>query len=77
MMRAAVAIGGVGLLGFFCALASINLAPNPAYFIAIAMLAPVWLMLAHKLRGVDDHANPLAGMLMVVGAIALVLITNL
>ena len=73
MMKAAVAFGVVGLMGRIFFLQAIKVAPNPGYVVAIAMLAPVWIMIYHKAFKLKDDANPLAGIVMVMAAMLLVL----
>src|SRR5690606_235895 len=40
--------------GYAAFVASVAAAPNPAYTNMLAMLLPVWLMLWHRFRGVED-----------------------
>ncbi len=77
MLLGSFVIGTVGALGAFFAILSIALAPNPAYFVAISMLAPVWILFYHKLYHISDDASPVAGTIMVFSAIALVLVAAL
>ncbi|PIZ31380.1 MAG: hypothetical protein COY40_02360 [Alphaproteobacteria bacterium CG_4_10_14_0_8_um_filter_53_9] len=64
------AIGGSINHTFF--LIAIAYAPNPAYVNLIALLTPFWLMLYHKARGIPDNADPFSGLILVLGAMALV-----
>jgi hypothetical protein len=75
MMRAAAVYGIAGLVGVLSFFAAVKAAPNPGYVVALAMLAPVWIMLWHKLRGMRDEGNPAAGLVMIFAAVLLVLVT--
>jgi hypothetical protein len=75
MMRAAMVYGTFGLVGILSFFAAVKEAPNPGYVVALAMLAPVWIMLWHKLRGTRDEGSPAAGLVMVLAAVLLVLVT--
>lgn len=76
MLQAACFIGLAGLGGFYTSIMAISTAPNPAYFNAISMLSPVWLYAWHKMVGIEDKANPLASMGMLLAAIGLIIIAN-
>lgn len=52
------------------------LTPNPAYPVVITALNPVWFMVYYKMRGIEDHASPYAGAMMVLSAIILLLATS-
>lgn len=54
--------------------ASLVLAPSPAYASMILLLSPVWLLVYHKVMGMPDDANPLAGTVIVIAAVALMLL---
>lgn len=45
--------------------------PNPGYYSIFIGLAAVWAMAFNKWKGIPDKASPVAGMLLVVGAILL------
>lgn len=75
MMRAALFYGVLGVMGQFFFFSATSLAPNPGYVVAIVMLAPAWILLYKKIRKLPDDASPIAGMIMVAGAILLVLVT--
>jgi hypothetical protein len=53
---------------FFIALIT---GPNPSYVSMIIMLAPLWLVLYHRIRGIPDHSNPMAGLIMALAALML------
>ena len=72
MFKAASVLSVTGLIGFFCFINAVSRAPNPGYVAAVVMLAPVWLMIYHKLTGVKDDASPLSGLIMIIAAIVLV-----
>lgn len=69
-MRAAVS-SVVNQMCFFMALV---LGPSPAYVSMVALLAPVWLLVYHRVAGIKDDANPLAGTLLVFAAIVLMVL---
>ena len=48
---------------------AIVLSPNAGYPLAIMLLMPIWLMLYHKLRGIQDNASPYAAAVVVAGVI--------
>ena len=77
MLRAASIMAALGLVGYFRVLNAVRMAPSPAYVSAVAMLSPVWMMVVHKLLGVRDDASPLAGLVMLLGALGLVMITQI
>lgn len=57
-----------------CFFIALSLGPSPAYVSMVALLAPVWLLVYHRVANVNDDANPLAGTVMVVAAILLMLL---
>lgn len=58
-------------LGQTCYFIALVLAPNPAYVSMVALLAPVWLLIYHRVKGIKDDASPLAGTVLVAGAFML------
>ena len=56
---------------FFIALVT---GPSPAYVSLIGLLAPVWLLVYHRVAGVKDDANPMAGTMLVLVAIILMVL---
>ena len=77
MLKAAIFYSMLGLCGQSVFFTSIQYTPNPAYIVAIIMLSPVWIMLWHKMTGTKDDANPLAGLVMVLAAVLLIIVTNI
>lgn len=71
MIHAGMLMAMMGMIAFVCLICSLADAPNPAYTSAILLLTGVWLLIYHRLRGIKDDANPLAGTLLVIGAISL------
>lgn len=69
-VRAAVS-SAANQVCFFMALV---LGPSPAYVSMVALLAPVWLLIYHRIAGIKDDANPLAGTLLVFAAIVLMVL---
>ena len=64
----------------FCSLIlCINLAqtttPNPAYLNAIILTSILWLMIYHKWKKIPDDANPWVGVLFLISALGIVLLT--
>ncbi|MFZ2620741.1 MAG: hypothetical protein WAX89_07710 [Alphaproteobacteria bacterium] len=62
-------------LAFGFGLGGYVLAPNPAYSSAITLVVPSFLMLYHRIIGVKDDASPMAGLVLVLAALGLVLVT--
>lgn len=54
---------------------SLSSVPNPAFFAALAILAPFWVILWNRIKGVQDDSNLLAGLGCVIGAFLLILST--
>lgn len=71
MLRAGSLYGVLSTIAGASFIAAIQTAPNPGYVAAIIMLAPVWIMLLHRARGIRDDASPRAGLVMVAGAVLL------
>ncbi len=63
-LMALSSITGTMLLNY-----TVVVAPNPGYGPVIFLLSPIWLMVYHKLRGIDDSASPYAAALVVLGAV--------
>jgi hypothetical protein len=51
--------------------------PNPGYFSVFIGLSAVWAMLYNKWRQIPDHANPIAGGCLVLGAVLLAYFVSL
>jgi drug/metabolite transporter (DMT)-like permease len=58
-----------------CFFVALVLGPNPAYVSMVVLLAPLWLMGYHRLRGVPDDASPVAGMILAIAAMMLLAVT--
>lgn len=69
-----VYLGILSSAGCITSWAAIALAPNPAYVKAILMSAPILLLAYHKLRNIEDNANPIAGTILAISVILLILI---
>ncbi len=69
---AMAALGGTA--NQVCFFGALVLGPSPAYVSMVALLAPVWLLFYHRLRGVRDDASPIAGTIMVFAAIILMVL---
>ena len=69
MFKAAVLIGLGIMISAQLLNVSVALAPNAGYPPAIFLLMPIWLMLYHKLRGIQDNASPYAAAVVVAGVI--------
>jgi hypothetical protein len=54
-----------------CFFIALVLGPSPAYVSMVALLAPVWLLVYHRICGEKDEASPVAGTVLVGAAIAL------
>lgn len=57
-----------------CFFMALVLGPSPAYVSMVALMAPAWLLVYHRLAGIRDDANPLAGTLVVLAAIVLMML---
>lgn len=75
--RGGLIIGVLYLLYLSTQTVSAALAPNPAYMIAIAMSAPVWVHLYERARGRKEQADTKAGFLFVASAVALAVVVAL
>lgn len=53
---------------------SLVMAPSPAYASMILLLTPVWLLVYHRVVRIPDDANPIAGTVIVIAAVALMLL---
>lgn len=76
LMRAAGEAAVSSTLNHIVFLIALSHAPNPAYVSMIALLAPVWLLVYHRLKGVPDNANPWAGTVLVLAAVIMVWATH-
>lgn len=59
-----------------CFFIALVLGPNPAYVSMVVLLAPVWLLVYHRLAGIKDDASPVAGTMMVAAAIVLMVLVS-
>ncbi|MFZ2620742.1 MAG: hypothetical protein WAX89_07715 [Alphaproteobacteria bacterium] len=75
MVLGAFIYGVLGVFGMMAYSYGVIHAPNPGYITAIAMLAPTWLLMWHRLIGYEEEGSPVAGFLMVIAAIILVMVT--
>lgn len=67
---------GFWTAGMYLALTfSLSSAPHPTFPGIIMALTPVWLYMFNQLRGNPDDASPVAGFIMILGAIGLLLST--
>jgi drug/metabolite transporter (DMT)-like permease len=64
-------------LGQTCYFIALMLAPNPAYVSMVALLAPVWLLIYHRVAGIKDDASPVAGTVLVLSAFLLMALSSL
>lgn len=69
-----VYLGLLSVIGVVSSWGAIALSPNPAYAKAIMMSTPLLLLMYHKLRNIEDKANPIAGTILAISVILLVLI---
>lgn len=59
-----------------CVLYAIATAENPGYAVMLAALAPVWLVIIHKIKGVQDNTKALPVLLIVLSSIILIMLTK-
>lgn len=76
MLRVGLLYGVLSTIAGASFNAAIQTAPNPGYVAAIIMLAPVWIMLLHRARGIPDDASPRAALVMVAGAVLLAVVAS-
>ncbi|MEC8067489.1 MAG: hypothetical protein VX154_06505 [Pseudomonadota bacterium] len=67
-------LGLFGALGCVTSWAAIALAPNPAYVNAVCMSAPILFLFYHKMVGVEDKANPIAGTIFTLCVVTIILL---
>jgi len=75
MLQAAGWAGVISTLNHTCFFIGLALAPNPAYVSMIALIAPAWLFLYHRVFKIPDNASPWASMVLIMGAIGLLVVT--
>lgn len=74
-MMEAAGLSAVGsVVNHVCFFSALVLAPSPAYVSMILLLAPVWLLILHRMKGIKDDASPVAGTVLVVAAIMLMVV---
>lgn len=67
---------GFWTAGMYLALTfALSLSPNPTYPGIIMAMTPIWLYLLNQFRQTHDDVNPLAGLMMILGAVGLLLST--
>jgi hypothetical protein len=71
-LGASFATGLVSACSYVAFVTSVTLAPNPGYTSLIAFLLPVWLWAWHLVIGVEDQANPMAAIFIVIGVAMLI-----
>lgn len=64
----------LGVMGCITSWAAVALSPNPAYVKAIGMTVPVFILVFHKIKGIEDNANPVAGTVLVISVTILSLL---
>lgn len=74
-LKAGLLTGAFSVVGSFCFVASVAMAPNPGYVSIMAMLLPVWLMLFHKAMGLADNAAKIPAILLIAGVVVLLFVT--
>jgi hypothetical protein len=57
---------------FICFIYALAYVSNPAYPVILLMLVPVWLMILHKIKKVEDTASPQAAIVIILGAAFLI-----
>ncbi|MCB9988336.1 MAG: hypothetical protein H6868_03265 [Rhodospirillales bacterium] len=73
--KAGIIAGIPAALAYATFVFGIVYAPNPGFPSILAMLVPVWLLIVHRIEGVEDKASPLAGLLMLASAALLIFAT--
>lgn len=71
LLRAAGWASLAGTLNQILFFAALALGKNPAYVSMIALLAPVWLLIYHRVANIPDNASPVAGTAIVLAAMTL------
>jgi hypothetical protein len=72
LVRAGLTTGILSAASLLCFIYSLVYASSPVYPIIVSMLVPVWLMVYHKAKKIDDQAKPLPAGLIVLGVLILV-----
>ncbi|MFZ2587936.1 MAG: hypothetical protein WAZ18_07465 [Alphaproteobacteria bacterium] len=75
LMQAAGWAAIITMFNHVCFFMGLTLAPNPAYVSMIALLAPLWLLIYHRLAGIPDNASPWAGAILVLASIGFLMVT--
>lgn len=76
MLEASAWAATSSALNHVCFMIALVYGPNPAYASMISLLAPVWLLIYHRVRGIKDDAKPGAGLMLVGAAIILMWATH-
>lgn len=66
----------ISMLNHVCFFIALTLAPNPAYVSMLGLMAPAWLMMYHRAFRIKDDASPWAGMVLVLGSIGLLMVSQ-
>lgn len=75
LMQAAGWAAIITMFNHVCFFMGLALAPNPAYVSMIALLAPMWLLVYHRVAGIPDNASPWAGAILVLASIGFLMVT--
>lgn len=75
LMQAAGWAAIITMFNHVCFFMGLALAPNPAYVSMIALLAPMWLLVYHRVMGIPDNASPWAGAILVLASIGFLMVT--
>lgn len=75
LFQAAGWAGVISTLNHACFFIGLALAPNPAYVSMIALIAPAWLFVYHRLFNIPDNASPWASIVLIMGAVGLLVVT--
>lgn len=71
-----VQTGVASAAGILFYLLALQQAPNPAFAGVICMTTPVWILMYHKARGIEDPAKPVAAIMIMLGAGLLIVLMN-
>ncbi len=74
-MKGSFLSGTLLTFGFFAFYIALSLSPNPAYVLAIVVLSVLWLTVYYRIKH-HEKSNLWSGLVMMIGAIGLMLITG-
>lgn len=74
-LRGGLLTGAFSVVGALSFVSSVAMAPNPGYTSMMAMMLPVWLLLFHKAMRIEDRADKVSAIVLILGVILLIAVT--